>query len=198
MGLDLRRAGIVDEEEHQEGMQDAYTQIAEIKYGLEQRFGVSEPPRPKQEPVPLSEVDVSALSNLQLESLYLQYVSYSVFLNTKVAEIECLERAAGAELKKTRGRIENALRAGGIKEIALKAAVETHPAYLEAAMEYNKLYFTKKLSVPYYEVYSKQASGLSRAVELRKLEFAQQQRSSNLTRPSPRPRGAGKALRHKT
>ena len=132
-----------------------------------------------------------------MAELYIQYVGFAVHINTRVAEIECLEKSASAELKKTKGRIENALRAGGSKVSEIKSELEVHPVYVDAVVEYNKLYFMRQLVRSYYEVYNKQASAISRVIELRKLEFEQLRREDNLAKPSPRPKGAARPLRHR-
>lgn len=199
----LARRGIVDEDQLVENAEDAYARIEQLKREMKDHLGVSEPPRPSEHPTPLSEMDVQSMGNRELGAYHAQFVAYVVFIGDRLAEIEVMERTAGAHLKKVKAEISMELRAEGHSEAKVKDMVILHPIYEEAFLEHEKLYNMKKIVGSYHEGYKEVAKALSRNVTIRELEFEQQKRESNVQnskgRRKPnlgegRPSGRGKGF----
>jgi desulfoferrodoxin (superoxide reductase-like protein) len=190
MGLDLREAAVVDDEQLEMRAESVYDMLDTIKSQMQDQLGVDDMPAPKDLPKPLAEVDVASIGNRELGAIYTQYVAYSVFLNSRLAEMISLEKAARGNLKKATAEIKNQLRADGVKAADIAARVETHPVYEEYYIEWLKLFMMKEILEARYKAYRDMAAALSRNVTLRELEFEQQRRDSNVqsSKGSSRPR----------
>lgn len=176
----LARRGLVDEEQLEEEVEDAYERVERLKRDMRDRLGVSEPPRPKEHPTPLSEADIERMGNRELGAYYTQFVAYVVFIGDRLAEIEIMERTAGAHAKKVKATISMELRAEGNSEATVKDLVLLHPIFEEAYLEHEKLYNMKKILASYHAGYKEVAKALSRNVSIRELEFEQTKRENNV------------------
>jgi len=194
MSLDLSKAGVVDDGALQAGAQSAYDMLDEVKHKMLKDLGVKEMPAPKVEPEPIANVDVVTIDNRELGALHTQYVAYSVYLSSRLAEVISLERAARGNLKRVAATIKNELRAEGVKETHISAQLEIHPVYTEYYIEHLKLFMMKEIVESLYKAYRDMAAALSRNVTLRELEFQQQQREDNVgkSKGSSKPRRGGK------
>lgn len=198
----LSRRGLVDEEQIVEDAEDAYARIEQLKNDMQERLGVSEPPRPKNHPVPLDDMDIQSMGNRELGAYHAQFVAYVVFIGDRLAEIEVMERTAHAHLKKVKAKISMELRAEGHSEAKVKDLALLHPIYEEAFLEHEKLYNMKKIVSSYHSGYKEVAKALSRNVTIRELEFEQQKRDSNVQHSKgrkpdlgdSRPSGRGKSF----
>lgn len=195
-GPDFSRMGAIDEKKLTDAKERIDRMLQEVEETLESR-GVLEPPRPEGHPEPLANLDITALTNDQVASLYTQYVAYASYIGDELAKIEGLEEMAKKLLKDTLAELKDALFAKGIKGAEATSAAMKDEVYRELDMEHAKLFFMKAIMKRRYKGYVTQAAALSRTVELRKLDFEQLRRNDNLGRGKPppgfgAPRGLGK------
>jgi hypothetical protein len=157
-------------------------------------MGIHPYPQPKTAPTPLSDLDVGSLSNRELETHMTNYVAYAQYVGPKLAETEAAYKVSGANLKAVAASQKVSLMKDGIPKNQIDSRVTESQDYAEAELEYLKLYAIKQVLASYYKSYSRQASALSRIVELRKLEYEQDLRQHNVARYKPgheRPRAGG-------
>ncbi len=157
-------------------------------------LGIPEMPRPKNQPTPLADIDITILTNLELAGLHAQYVSYAVYMGEELAKIEAQEENTKRMVKDHAAMLKDQLTAAGKKGPEVMGAVLENEDYKALDLEHQKLFFMKSILKRRYSGFVKQAGTLSRNIELRKLEFEQTLRTSNIgKRPAPRGFGAGAA-----
>lgn len=186
MGLDLNEAAIVDVEELDLNL----VTIEDIEAELEKK-GFRTFPRPEGDLEALADVDVNQLTNDELAALYSKYVAYQAYLSTEVARAGVEKSAADRNLKQVTAKLKSAFHAKGVKEKEIIERVRLHPLYIEYDAEYARARYMHEILEAYDRSYGKQAAGLSRCVELRKIELQQAQRDGNLGRPGSPSFGKG-------
>lgn len=184
-GLDLRRVGVISERGVSVAQQRIYDMLEEAKSQLAAR-GILDMPKPKNHPLPLADMNVNELTNSEVAGLYTQYVAYASYIGDELAEIECLEEAAKRLLRETLGKLKDAQFAKGLKGAEATAAAISDPFFQELDVEHLRLFFMKSIMKRRYRHYTSQASALSRTVELRKLDFENQRRDTNIGRGRPK------------
>lgn len=178
MGLNLRGTPITSART-QERTRKALDILAEIQQQVMQ-MGLPEYPRPGNVPEALADLDVGALSNRELETQMAAYIAWGAYVSTKLAEAEVAYRASTLNMKAIAASLKVSLFADQVPKAEIDARVHVAPEYVEQELEHLKLYATKEILAAHYKAYSKQASALSRFVELRKLEYEQEMRSQNV------------------
>jgi len=178
-GLDLSKVGFVDPKAVISGQQ-RIENILDIAEGELARRGIPESPRPKNVPAVLADTDITTLSNNQLANLYMQYVAYGAYLGNELAKIEVMEAAAQKLLKDTLVELKDACISKGVKGTEATASALRDPIYKEIDFEHLKLFFMKAILKRRARGYSTQAAVLSRTIELRKLDFEQSRRDTNI------------------
>lgn len=171
--------GIIDEQNIDDAKSKIDAMLRNVTAELNAR-GIPEPPRPKNHPEPLADLDITAMTNVQVSSLYTQYVAYAAYIGDELAKIEGLEESAKKLLKDTLAELKDAQFARGVKGAEATAAAMRDPLYRELDTEHAKLFFMKAIMKRRYKGYITQAAALSRTIELRKLDFEQTRRDSNL------------------
>lgn len=169
------------------------TLMDEVEAALRE-MDIPEMPRPKNQPTPLADIDITLLTNLELSSLHAQYVSYAVYMGEQLAKVEALEDHAKRMVKEHAAVLKDQFTAAGKKGPEIMAAVLADEDYKALDLEHQKLFFMHSILKRRYSGFVKQASVISRSIELRKLEFEQQLRSNNVgKRPAPRGFGSNAA-----
>ncbi len=159
-------------------------------------MGLPEYPRPSTSPTPLSEVDVSALSNRELETHLTSYIAYAAYLEPKLAEAEMAYKISAHDMKGIKANLKVSLFKDGVPKSEIDARVQDSPEYIEKELEHLKLFAIKTILEAHHRGYRSQAQGLSRIVELRKLEYEQEQRANHVGNYKPgRPGGLGRPAR---
>lgn len=153
-------------------------------------LGIPEMPKPKNQPPPLADLDITLLTNLELAGLHSQYVSYAVYMGEELAKIEAQEDNAKRILKDHAAMLKDQFLAAGKKGPEIQAAVLENEDYKALDLEHQKLFFMKSILKRRYSGFVKQAATLSRNIELRKLDFEQTLRTSNIGKRAA-PRGFG-------
>lgn len=188
-GPDFSRMGTISEKKVAEAKKRVSDMLEQVKMELDRR-GIPEPVKPSNHPKSLADVDLAALTNAEVSSLYSQYVAYSSYIGDELAQIEGMEEMAKKILRDTLGTLKDSLFAKGIKGAEATAAATKDALYQALDMEHAKLFFMKAIMKRRYRGYISQAAALSRTVELRKLDFEQTRRDGNLgfggKRPAPR------------
>lgn len=176
--LDLNQQAIVDEPKRF----DPHEEIDRVVEDLKERLGIETYPKPKSTPKPLADADISKLTNVELEQLYIQYTAYTSYLVTQLAILKQVEYSAKNRLTHVAAEIKNELYTKKVPKDMLASRTKTHEVYVEVEHEYDKAKMMHTILEAYYKAYSKQAQGLSRVVELRKQEFDESLRSGNIGR----------------
>lgn len=182
MNMDLRKQAIIDEP----NKFDPHDEIDAIISDLQDRFGIELYPKPKNTPHPLADTDISKLTNVQLEQLFIQYTAYTSFLVTQLAVLKQVEYAAKNRLTRIAAEIKNDLYTKHVPKDEVASRTKTHATYTAAEFDYDRARTMHTILEAYYKAYSKQAQGLSRVVELRKQEFDDSLRSGNINKRGPR------------
>lgn len=178
-GPDFSRVGFINPR----AVTESKRKIEEILLCVEEELtmrGIPESPRPKGVPESLADSDITRMSNNQLANLYTQYVAYGAYLGNELAKIEGLEEGARKLLKDTLAELKDACFSKGLKGPEATAAAMRDEVYKEMDFEHMKLYFMKTILKRRARGYSSQAAALSRNIELRKLEFEQSRRDTNI------------------
>ncbi len=178
-GPDFRRVGIIDEGKLSAAKKKIDDLLEEVENALEER-GIPEPLQPDSHPQSLANLDITKLTNLEVATLHTQYVAYAAYIGNELAKIEGLEEMAKKMLKDTLAELKDALFAKGSKGPEATAAAMRDELHRELDMEHAKLFFMKAIMKRRYSGYVKQAQALSRTIELRKLEFEQTRRDTNI------------------
>lgn len=153
-------------------------------------MGIPEMPRPKNQPTPLADLDITALTNLELSALHAQYVSFAVYMGEQLAKIEAQEDNTKRAVKDHAAMLKDQLAASGKKGPEIMAGVLEDEDYKALDLEHQKLFFMKSILKRRYSGFVKQGATLSRNIELRKLDFEQTLRASNIGKRAA-PRGFG-------
>lgn len=178
MGLDLRGTPVASKSA-KETAQKAFDVLAEIQEQVAM-MGLPDYPKPTNAPRPLSDIDVGSLSNRELETQMTSYVAYAMYVMPKVAEAEASYKIAVANLKKITANLKVGLFKDKTSKAEIDARVTDSPEYQEYELETLKLFAIKEILDSHYKAYSKQASALSRVIELRKLEYEQAVREASV------------------
>ena len=176
VGLNLKGAPVVSKAA-QDRAQHAFDILAEIQE-MVTRMGLPEYPRPKAAPVPLSDLDISALTNQEVAAQMANYIAYAQYVGAKVAEVEAAYKISAANLKQIAATQKVSLFNDATPKTEIEARITVSPEYQKHEYEHLKLYATKSILSAYYKSYSRQAQALSRIVELRKLEYEQEARQN--------------------
>ncbi len=144
-------------------------------------MGIPEYPKPKHTPEAIADVDLSAMSNRELEQLLSQYTAWTAYIGTKLAEAEVAVKAADAAMKAVVASLKASLLKDGTPKAEIDAKVRTSPQFIEYDLEYLKLYAMREILDAHNRAYSKSAQAVSRNIELRKLEYEQEQRQNNVS-----------------
>lgn len=187
-GLNLKGTPI-SSRNTQERTKRALDILEEIQQQVK-KMGLPEYPKPTTQPTPLSDLDVGALSNRELETQMASYVAYAMFLAPKLAEAEAAYKISTANMKAVAASLKVSLFKDEVPKSEIDARVSVAPEYIEQELEHLKLFATKQILEAHYKAYSKQAGALSRIVELRKLEYEQETRQHNVG-SFKRPAGGG-------
>lgn len=147
---------------------------------LVKRMGLPEMPKPEHRPLPLADLDTGALSNRELETQMTTYVAFAQYIGPKLAEAEAAYKISDANLKTIKASLKVDLFKDKVPKTEIDARVACAPAYAEQELEHLKVYATKEVLKAYYKSFSRQAQALSRIVEMRKLEFEQEQRQNSV------------------
>lgn len=177
-GLNLKGAPVASKAA-QDRAQHAFDILAEIQE-MVTKMGLPEYPKPKVAPTPLSDLDISALSNQEVAAQMANYIAYAQYVGAKLAEAEAAYRISASNLKQIAASLKVSLFKDQIPKGEVDARIQTSPEFQKHEYEHLKLYATKSILAAYYKSYSKQAAALSRIVELRKLEFEQEHRTNNV------------------
>lgn len=189
--LSLGRIGTISEKGVSSAQEMIQGMLTEAKDEMKAR-GILDAPRPKNHPEPLADLDINSLTNQEVASLYTKYVGYSSYIGDELAEVECLEHAAKKLLRETLGELKDAQFVKGVKGAEATTAAMKNPLYKELELEHTRLYFMTTIMKRKYSHYVQQAKALSRTVELRKLDFENHRRDSNIGRgKTPSPTGFG-------
>jgi hypothetical protein len=187
MKLDLTKTPIVPADTEAE-FQSAFDIIEETKADME-KLGLSEYPRPKSAPISLAEIgEIDRLTNPQLGALYVQYVAYAQYINTKLTDTIVGYKIAVNNLKHITAELTSRLHAKAIAKAEVTALVRRDPLYQRADAELVKFFAMKTLLEAHHKAYDKQASALSRMISLRELEFQQSLRQEGIAKPRTRQR----------
>ncbi len=173
--------GSVDEEEN-----EVVTTAAEVLEKVRadtQNLGLVPYPQPKTSPQPLDASLIEAMTNSEIEVHYIAYTAYAQYVGGKHAEYDAAHKIAACALK----HLESKLKARAPKGKAGAPSVKSNGVYQSNEVEVIKLYAMKTMLGAHHKNYSKQASALSRIIELRKLEFEQHLRGGNLNKRGGRP-----------
>ena len=189
-GPDFSRTGVIDEARLGKAKERIDNLLREVEVALEER-GIPEPPKPSKHPDSLADLDITILTNNEVASLHTQYVAYSAYIGDQLAKIEGLEEMAKKLLKDTLAELKDALFAKSVKGAEATASAMKDQLYRDLDMEHAKLFFMKAIMKRRYAGYVKQAAALSRTVELRKLDFEQGRRDTNIGAGAKRPPGFG-------
>lgn len=144
-------------------------------------------PQPKTTPEPLDPEVIEGMSNRELERALASYNGYAAYLQTKLVEAQIRERAATINLKAVKASLRASLFKDRVPKTEIDAHAVTSPEYIAQEQEHLKHYAIKEILEAHYNAFSKQASTVSRVIELRKLEFEQSQREHNVGRYKPGP-----------
>lgn len=144
-------------------------------------MGVPDYPRPRQTPEAIADVDLSAMTNRELEQLMSQYTAWAAFMGTKLAEAEVAYKASTAAMKAVTASLRVSLLKDGVPKNEIDAKVQTSPEYIEYDLEHLKLYAAREILDAHYKAYSRSAQAVSRNIELRKLEYEQDMRQQNVS-----------------
>jgi hypothetical protein len=144
-------------------------------------MGIPEYPKPRNQPEAIADVDLSAMSNRELEQLLSQYTAWAAYIGTKLAEAEVAVKASDASMKAVIASLKSSLFKDGTPKAEVDAKVKTSPQYIEYDLEHLKLYATREILDAHYKAYSRSAQAVSRNIELRKLEYEQEQRHSGVS-----------------
>lgn len=153
--------------------------LAEIQE-LVKRMGLPEMPKPEHRPMPLADLDTGALSNREVETQMTMYVAYAQYIGPKLAEAEAAYKISSANLKTIAASLKVDMYKDKIPKTEVDARVANSPQYAEQELEHLKMYAVKEVLKAYYKSFSRQAQALSRIVEMRKLEFEQEQRHNSV------------------
>jgi hypothetical protein len=178
MGLDLKGVPVTSRST-KERTRKALDILEEIQAQVA-KMGLPEYPKPATAPTPLCDLDVGSLSNRELETQMTSYVAYAQYISPKLAEAESAYKISSANLKAVAASLKVSLFRDDVPKAELQARIATAPEYIEQELEHLKLYATRTILESYYQSYSKQAAGLSRIIELRKLEFEQELRANSV------------------
>lgn len=150
------------------------------------QLGLPEYPKPTNTPDPLSDVDIEALANRELEQLMATYTAWATYIMPKLAETEAAYKISASNLKAVAADLKVHLFKDGVPKSEVGARVLDSPVYMEYELEHLKLFATKEILEAHYNAYSKQAAVLSRIVELRKLEYEQTLRQQSIGNYRPK------------
>lgn len=178
-GLNLKKAAVVPRETQEQIGQNAFDILEEVQIRM-RKLGIPDVPKPDDMPPSLGNVDVGSVPNREIESLYTKYLAYASYLAPRVAEIVSSYKISTANLKRVAADIKLQLVRDSMPREELSAAILGHPVYIEQELEHLKLFAMKEIIGSYYKSYSKQASALSRIIEIRKLEQEQEQRGHRI------------------
>ena len=187
MGLDLSKAAVIETDD----LNLDLVTIEEVEAKLAKK-GFQTFPKPSGELDALADIDVNSLTNDELAALYSKYVAYQAYLSTEVARAGVQKSAADRNLKQVTAKLKSAFHAKGIKEKEIVERVRLHPLYIEFDSEYARAKYMHTILEAYDRSYGKQASGLSRCIEIRKIELQQMARDGNIGRKGPGGAGFGK------
>lgn len=187
--LDLKGVPIASESSVQRS-QRALDILEEIQAQV-RAMGLPDYPKPETSPVPLSEIDPSDLSNRDLEKHLTTYIAYAAYLEPKVAEAEFAYKASAHNLKAIKASLKVSLYKDNVPKSEIEARVTDSPEYCAQELEHLKLYAIKQILEAHHSGYSRQAAGLSRLVEMRKLEYEQESRGQHVQNYKPKPGQAG-------
>lgn len=155
-------------------------------------MGLPEYPRPRNTPEPIGDIDLSAMSNRELEQVMAQYTAWAAYVGTKLAETEVAYKASSAAMKALTASLRVSLHKDGIPKAEIEAKVQTSPEFMEYDLEHLKLYATREIVGAHYKAYIRSAQAVSRSIEVRKLEYEQDARVHSVggfKRPQGPPRG---------
>jgi hypothetical protein len=195
-GLNLGRTPIIDEGKVRHAKEKIDNILRDVEADLLRR-GIPEPPRPKNHPAELADMDTALLTNADLGSLYTQYVAYASYIGDELAKIEGMEESAKKLLRDTLAELKEAAFVRGLKGPEATSAAISDELYRALDLEHMRLFFMKAIMKRRYRGYVSKAAALSRTIELRKLDFEQVRRDGNIGFGGKRPAtpggfGAGK------
>jgi len=185
-GLSLGRTAVIDEGKVRHAKEKIDSLLRDVETDLARR-GIPEPPRPKNHPAELADMDTALLTNADLGSLYTQYVAYASYIGDELAKIEGMEESAKRLLRDTFAELKDAAFARNMKGPEATSAAVSDELYRALSMEHLRLYFMKAIMKRRYRGYVSKAAALSRTIELRKLDFEQVRRDGNIGFGGKRP-----------
>ncbi len=169
----------------EERAKQAHDILADVKKDV-RAMGMPDYPQPSVAITPLSDVDLEALSDRELGAQLIQYTAYASYMMPKVAEVSAAYKIAEMSLKQIGAELKVALYAENVRVSEIDARVQNSPKYLEYEMEKVKLYMMREILTAHQEAYSKQASAISRVIEIKKLEHEAEHRSANVQNYKPK------------
>jgi len=182
------------EEELLELCQSADDIIEDVRRKLKNSYGVHPYARPVTVPEDLGAGKADTIPSMtddELSILLAQYNSYASFLSDKLAEAKSAYRLADTNQSRVKKLLTLRFRREtDIAKTDVDTYVAVHAVFVHAEDEANKLYAMREILEARYQAYSKQASTLSRLIEIRKEEH--ERSSSN---PGGRKRGLRPGLR---
>lgn len=167
-----------------ERVQRAHDIMEEIKEQMAD-IGLAPYPRPRNTPEPLDEELLESASNRELEKHLVHYTGYAAYLQTKLVEAQIAYRACTINMKAVKNSLKSSLFKDRVPAKEIDSRVALAPEFIEQELEQLKLYAVQQMLEAHYNAYSKQASAVSRVVELRKLEFEQSRREHNVSHYKP-------------
>lgn len=148
--------------------------IEAVRTHLRESYGIHPYGRPVTVPVDLGEGKadtISALTDDELSILLAQYNSYASFLSDKLAEAKSAYRLADTNANRIKKLLTLRYRRdSNVAKTDVDTYVAVHHVFVLAENEANKLYAVREILEARYQAYSKQASTLSRLIEIRKEE----------------------------
>lgn len=188
--LNLGRTPIIDEGKVRHAKEKIDSLLRDVEADLVRR-GIPEPPRPKNHPAELADMDTALLTNADLGSLYTQYVAYASYIGDELAKIEGMEESAKKLLRDTLAELKDAAFTRDLKGAEATSAALKDELYRALDLEHMRLFFMKAIMKRRYRGYVSKAAALSRTIELRKLDFEQVRRDGNVGFGNKRPATPG-------